>query len=172
MLTYVVNWDEFAEELGKGIKIDNVNIDTSGVESILTTYFPEIIDLLKDIRDELYKMRTKYENYNQKIKGFYNRTINKEKNIIEWIPEKHTFLTDVSFSHSNIEGIDDYFNLSVEKDNVELIFQQIYLKDSLQHKHFNKFFPVPAGMKIKLTHFNPSLTEKCVWYDLEYLEHK
>lgn len=169
--SYIINWDEFASELAKGITIDNVNIDNSGIEFLLETYFPEIVGLLEDILNEVRLIRTKYENYNQKIKGFSRRT-NNNIEVFEFISEKDMYLTGVSFSHNHLEGIGDYFNLSVENENAELVFNQVSFKDALQHKHFNKFFPVPAGMKVKITHFNEDSRKKHIWYDLEYLEEK
>ncbi len=170
--SYIINWDEFASELAKGITIDNVNIDNSGIEFLLETYFPEIVGLLEDIRDEIYLLRTKYDNYNQKIIGFSRKT-NNNIEVLEFInPEKNMYLTGISFSHNHLEGIGDYFNLSIENNQAELIFSEVSFKDALQHKHFNKFFPVPAGVKVKITHFNEDSKEKHIWYDLEYLEQK
>lgn len=169
--SYIINWDEFASELAKGITIDNVNIDNSGIEFLLETYFPEIVGLLEDILYEVRLMRTKYENYNQKIKGFSRKTDNNIE-IFEFVADRNMYLTGVSFSHNHLEGIGDYFNLSVENENAELVFNQVSFKDALQHKHFNKFFPVPAGMKVKITHFNEDNRKKHIWYDLEYLEQK
>ena len=169
--SYILNWDEFAAELAKGITIDNVNIDNSGIEFLLETYFPEIVDLLEDILDEVHLMRAKYDNYNQKIKGFSAET-NSDTEVFEFTPEKNIYLTGVSFSHNHLEGIGDYFNLSIENEKAELIFSEVSFKDALQHKHFNKFFPIPAGMKVKITHFNADNKEKYIWYDLEYLEQK
>ena len=169
--SYILNWDEFATELAKGITIDNVNIDTSGIEFLLETYFPEIVDLLENILEEAHLMRTKYDNYNQKIKGFSAKTDSSIKSF-EFVSDKNMYLTGVSFSHNHLEGIGDYFNLSVENDKAELIFSEVSFKDALQHKHFNKFFPIPAGMKVKITHFNADNKEKYIWYDLEYLEQK
>ena len=169
--SYILNWDEFATELAKGITIDNVNIDTSGIEFLLETYFPEIVDLLENILEEAHLMRTKYDNYNQKIKGF-SKKIDSSAETFEFISDKNIYLTGVSFSHNHLEGIGDYFDLSVENEKAELIFSEVSFKDALQHKHFNKFFPVPAGMKIKITHYNQDNRTKHIWYDLEYLEQK
>lgn len=169
--SYILNWDEFAAELAKGIVIENVNIDTSGIEFLLETYFPEIVDLLEDILEEVRLVRTKYDNYNQKIRGFNAKT-DKNTQIFEFVADKNMYITGVSFSHNHLEGVGDSFNLSVENENAELIFNQVSFKDALQHKHFNKFFPVPAGMTVRITHFNADNLEKHIWYDLEYLEQK
>lgn len=169
--SYIINWDEFATELAKGITIDNVNIDNSGIEFLLETYFPEIVGLLEDILEEIHLLRTKYDNYNQKIRGFNAKT-NENTLIFEFAAEKNMYITGIAFSHNHLEGIGDYFNLSVENENAELVFNQVSFKDALQHKHFNKFFPVPKGMKVRITHFNADNLEKHIWYDLEYLEQK
>lgn len=169
--SYIINWDEFATELSKGIVIDSVNIDNSGIESLLETYFPEVVGLLEDIIDEIQSLKTRYDNYNQKIKGFSRKT-SKSIEIFEFIAQKDMYLTGISFSHNHLEGIGDYFNLSIENETAELIFSEVSFKDALQHKHFNKFFPVPAGVKIKITHFSEDDREKHIWYDLEYLERK
>lgn len=169
--SYIINWDEFAAELAKGITIDNVNIDLSGIEFLLETYFPEIVGLLEEILDEVRLMRTKYDNYNQKIRGF-NAKIQGSNKLFEFTAERNMYITGVAFSHNHLEGIGDSFNLSVENENAELVFNQVSFKDALQHKHFNKFFPVPEGMTIRISHFNTDNIEKHIWYDLEYLEQK
>ncbi len=166
--SYIINWDEFASELAKGITIDNVNIDNSGIENLLEMYFPEIVDLLEDILDEVRLIRTKYNNYKQRIRGFSART---DDNIVfEFVAERDIYITGITFSHNHLEAIGDYFNLSVENDKAELIFNQVSFKDALQHKHFNKFFPVAEGMTVRISHYSADNLVKHIWYDLEYLE--
>ena len=172
--SYVLNWDEFAIELAKDIVVDNVDLDTTGVENILNEFFPEIIDLLEDIRNLILYDWYKYTNYDQRITGFHIKTNKEEdKYVLEFKnDEKDMYITGVTCNHSHIEDVDDFFNVSVVNgENTELIFKQIYLKDDLQHKHLSKYFPVPAGYTIRITHYNPSLQEKHIWYDLEYLEY-
>lgn len=169
--SYIINWEEFAAELAKGITIDNVNVDNSGIENLLELYFPEIIDLLENILDELKLIKGKYEGYNQRIYGLSTK-IDEDTKTLEFVADKNIYITGVSFSHNHLEGIGDYFNLSIENEIAELIFNQVSFKDALQHKHFNKFFPVPAGTTVRIKHFNNSGIEKHVWYDLEYLEER
>ena len=166
--SYIINWDEFASELAKGITIDNVNIDNSGIENLLGMYFPEIVDLLENILDEVRLLRSRYDNYNQKIRGFSART--DDNTVFEFVAEKDIYITGIAFSHNHLEAVGDYFNLSVENDAAELIFSQVSFKDALQHKHFNKFFPVAEGMTVRISHFSADNIVKHIWYDLEYLE--
>lgn len=167
--SYIINWEEFTTELAKGIKIDSVNIDTSAIEEILETNFPEIIDLLQDILAEVKLIRGKYEGYNQKIRGI-NFEINSSTTIQEFIPEQNIYITGVAFSHNNLAEVGDSFDLSIANDKAEIIFSQVAFKDALQHKHFNRFFPVPAGTIVKITHYSKRPNARYVWYDLEFLE--
>lgn len=170
---YIVNWDEFTAELAKDIVVDNVDLDTSGVEAILNEFFPDVINLLENIKEIMQSDKDKYKNYDQRIIGFHIKTNEKDDEyILEFKnDEKNMYITGITCNHSHVEGVDDFFNLSVINEKAELIFEQVYLKDALQHKYLNKFFPVPAGYTIRITHYNPSLQEKHVWYDLEYLEY-
>lgn len=155
--TYVINFEELIEML----EMPDL--------SQISTSFPELLALLREIRDELGAQNRQYDGYRQRIKGFHISP-STNKHDIEWVAEKDCALTGVAFSHSHVEGVDDYFSISVSNIASEVIFTTIYLKDSLQHKYFEKFFPIPAGSIVKITHYNPSLTQKHIWYDLEYLE--
>ncbi len=171
LLSYVINWDELALSLAT-----DVSVSVEDIGGAIDSNLPEVIDLLKQIRDILYQMGAKYRNYNQKIEGFYLKTTETLKTI-DWTNEENCYLTGVTCSHSHVEAVDDFFMLSLIKldeetgeEAIELIFDKVYLKDALQHKYFNKYFPVPAGVIVRITHNNPSSLDKHVWYDLEYLE--
>lgn len=169
--TYVVNWDELAEAF-----TSDININLEDIGGTLDTKLPEIIDLLKQIRDVLYKNGAKYKNYDQKIDGFHIKTDTNLKTI-DWKNEENCYLTGITCSHSHVEGVDDFFMLSLIKlDDItgeevaELVFNKVFLKDAIQHKYFNKYFPIPANAIVRITHNNPSNLDKNVWYDIEYLE--
>lgn len=153
----VINFDELIEMLEMP---DLTDINAS---------MPEIVDLLTQIRDMIGAQSNHYEGYEQRIKGHHIQTTQAESEIT-WLASRDSLLTGVAFSHSHVEGIEDSFELVLENGEVEVVLEDIYLKDSLQHKYFNRFYPLPAGSTLKLRHKNTSGFTKHVWYDIEYLE--
>lgn len=169
--TYVVNWDELAEAF-----VGDININIEDIDTTLKDQLPEIIKLLEEIKNAIHLNKNKFKGYDQKIDGFLINT-DSPVHTVDLVKEKNCYLTGVTCSHSHIEAVDDFFILSLIKTDestgqeiAEIIFEKVYLKDALQHKHFNKYFPVPKNTKVKITHNNSSNIKKSVWYDVEYLE--
>jgi hypothetical protein len=156
---YVVNFDELAQALA--INGTEINIDTTPIEDILNKYFPEIIDILKKL------LALKDIKGIQKVKGFAG-----VGEAFSFTPSKDILITGFSFSQSVFDGgTMDYWDLSVNAGGTESIsiLENIYSKDTLQHKYFEKYYPVPAGYEIKIKPNNTGIT-KAYWCDLEYLE--
>ncbi|WP_129596040.1 hypothetical protein [Anaerophilus nitritogenes] len=166
--TYVTNWDELIDLLQDHLTIDNVQINTEGIEEALEKYFPDIIELLKQIVEN-----TKPLEGIQKIKGFLIQAFNNTNDyIVEWAAPEDILLTGVTYSQSDFRCQDNWDLFIIGEEKELQLFDSVYAKDFGQHKHFNVFFPVPKGTKIKLVMHNVSNREKCVWVDFEYLATK
>lgn len=153
----VLNFDEFLSNLS-GEK--EFQINTSKMEETLNKYFPEILELLKKMKEQNI-----HEGI-QKIKGFMSNG-----NKIEFINDKDIKITGITFSQNVFDNrCEDRWNIYIDsKEALFKIFDNVYSKDSLQHKFFNKFYPVPKGHKLIIEPINTG-ENKNYWIDIEYLE--
>ncbi len=154
----VINFDEFLSLLEKDIDIE---IDTSSIEDILNYYFPQILDILNQIK-ELMEIKGI-----QKIKGFIS---NGEP--IRFTPSENILITGITISQNifNLWDKWDVYIIPPNEDCALKILDNIYSKDSLQHKYFIKHYPVPAGYKILIEPNSYNTNDTTFWFDLEYLE--
>ena len=138
-----------------------VNLDLSSLEK----YFPDIIELLKALVDN-----TKKSSGTQKMKGYHKQVISNKAYTFLFTPEEDVMLTGITYAQS-IYKCDDRFDLIVVNDSGEelTLFDGLYVKDAMQHKLFQVFFPVPKGYEVKLVMHNQSARTKDVWVDFEYL---
>jgi hypothetical protein len=163
--SYVTNWDELVNLLQNGIKIDDMQIDTKDIEETLEKHFPDIIEMLKQIVEN-----TKPLEGIQKIKGFIIQAFNNRNDYeIEWLVPEDILLTGITYSQSDFRCQDNWDLFIIGDENEIQLFDSVYAKDFGQHKHFNVFFPIPKGKKIKLIMHNISNREKYVWVDIEYV---
>lgn len=163
---YVVNFNEFIAGLKDNININvgKIELDPRNLEAIFDRYFPDIISLLRQIYEN-----TKPLEGTSKKKGYRAdiRSLDHGKEFVFEV-DSPVLLTGASVSQSKFFQT-DFWNLKIVKsDGSEItLFDSIYMKDTLNHKTLNVFFPVPAGYKIKLEYINGSRTEKTFWADLE-----
>ena len=161
--SYVLNWDELINAL-KGMD-GGLNLDFSSLTELLEKYFPDIIELLKALVDN-----TKKPSGTQKMKGYHKQVISNKAYTFLFTPEEDVMLTGITYAQS-IYKCDDRFDLIVVNDSGEelTLFDGLYVKDAMQHKLFQVFFPVPKGYEVKLVMHNQSARTKDVWVDFEYL---
>lgn len=163
LASYVLNWDELINAL-KGMD-GGLNLDFSSLTELLEKYFPDIIELLKALVDN-----TKKPDGAQKMKGYYKQVISDKAYTFLFTPEEDVMLTGITYAQS-IYKCDDRFDLIVVNDLGEelKLFDGLYVKDAMQHKLFQVFFPIPKGYEVKLVMYNQSARTKDVWVDFEYL---
>lgn len=156
---YVTNFDELMLAFGDAL---NVQIDMSSVEDILNQHFPEIIDLLKRLQDQ-----SRPTTGIQKIKGF---AIIEDSAIYK--PDKDILITGLTFSQDIFDrgGFDKWQVMVTNGEESIILLEDVYAKDSLQHKHFEAFYLVPKGYEIIATITKSNTTDKVYWLDIEYLE--
>ena len=155
LLSYITNFDELIANFKDSI---NLEIDTSNLENLLNKFFPELLDLLKKLLGTSAGT--------QKIKGF--ATI---EDPIIFSPEKDVLITGLTFSQDIFDraGFDKWKVEIVNGDESIVVMEDIYSKDTLQHKHFEAFYPIPAGYKIVVTISKSNNVEKVYWVDIEYI---
>lgn len=159
ILSYVVNFDELVNMIA--IEGTEINIDTKNIEDILGKFFPDILAILEKIKEQNIVEGI------QKIKGFCSLG-----EVLEYRTEKDILITGITISQSIFNGCMDKWNIKVKSndDNEFKILEDIYSKDSLQHKYFEKFYPIPQGYKLIIEPENTTNEDKAYWCDLEYLE--
>jgi len=130
--TYVINFEELVQMMA--IEGATVELDTSEIERILNRYFPELIDILNKLAKDNEIRGT------QRIKGF----VTQGSPVIYTAPYD-LVVTGLTFSQNRFDGlIHDRWNVSVANGGEKIILLDgIYSKDTLQHKHFERFYPVP-----------------------------
>lgn len=163
---YVVNFDELTDLLDTKIESE---FNTSAIEDILNEYFPQILDILEKIRQQNDIKGI------QKIKGFVTKG-----DAIKFRAEEDILITGITFSQSDFDlGCLDKWHIYMtlkgvqDEDNINTvifnILEDVYSKDALQHKYFEKFYPVPKGYTVVMEPYN-NKGDKTFWVDLEYLE--
>lgn len=154
----VVNFDELLSLIGLNKEIE---FDTSRLEDLLNEYFPQVIEILRKIQEQQEVKGI------QKIKGFYSNG-----EIIEYITETDILVTGITISQNIFDSHSlDKWNISVssEQNNFKII-DSLYSKDTLQHKFFEKFYPIPKRYKLTFEPINSTRLDIVYWIDLEYLE--
>lgn len=153
---YVTNFDELLLSFAEGI---NVQVDTSNLEDLLNKYFPELLELLKNLLTKI--------SGTQKMKGY---AIISEPAI--FTHEKDILITGLTFSQNYFDraGFDKWKIEITNGEETITLLEDIYSKDSLQHKHFEVFYPVPTGYEVVATVTKSNNIEKVYWWDIEYLE--
>ena len=157
LATYVVNFDELVQMMAiDGVTVD---LDTSEIERILERYFPELIDILNKLAEDNEIKGT------QRIKGFVT-----QGSPIVYTPPYNIVITGLTFSQDHFDGfINDRWNVVVSNGREEItLIDGIYAKNTLQHKHFERFYPVPKGYDIIIKPVTSSGVT--YWADLEYVE--
>lgn len=167
----VLNWNELLAYLKDMIQIKiegDFNLDFSEIEELLNQYFPDIIELLKALVDN-----TKKPDGIQKMKGYHKQVISNQVYEFVLSTDEDIMLTGITYAQS-IYKCNDRFDLVVINDIGEelKLFDSLYVKDAMQHKLFQVFFPVPKGYEVKLVMHNESAVVKDVWVDFEYLSVK
>jgi len=156
----VVNFDEIAKMISDNINADNIEFSTKRLEDILNVYFPNLIELLKDIK------RQNEPKGEQKIRG-RRITLNEENtsHIIE--NNKDILLTGISFNEK-LKSDSKWSLYIVGANNSKIcIVEDVYNKGCLQHKYFNEYVPVPAGYNLELD--ISGTADNICWFDIEYL---
>lgn len=153
---YVVNFDELIDDIGSSI---NATVDTSDLEHLLKNYFDEILKLLE-------KLAVGYKG-TQKVKGFATKG-----EPICFAHESDVLITGITFSQSNFDlGGFDKWNLKLVKGTDEVnTFEDVFSKDTLQHKYFERLLPIPQGYSLTATIEKSNDIDKVYWIDVEYLE--
>ena len=107
-------------------------------------------------------------NGKQRIKGFAESlpAIQGVYKVMEVSFPSDTILTGIAFSQSGWKG-EDYWSLWIDDDK---LFDEIYTKETGDHKHFNLIHVIKANQTIKLLVHNNSGNSRDVWCDLEYVE--
>jgi hypothetical protein len=153
--TYVANFDELIDML------DMSMFDLSEIKDILNKYFPELIEILKKL-SVLSEIKG-----TQKIKGFSS-----QGEPVFFEAERDIVITGLTFSQNIFDGaVADRWSLKVANGSEQItLIDGVHSKDALQHKHFERFYPVPEGYEIIIEPITPLMYGKVFWVDVEYIE--
>ena len=168
LLTYVVNFYELLDLFKSNLHIE---ADTSSLESSLNKFFPELLNLLKELLNGVQGV--------QRIQGFASA-----QESMVFTREKDVLITGLTFSQNvfdragfdkwTVEIVRSEENINQDEDYVGeknlVLIENMYSKDILQHKHFEVFYPLPAGYKLVATVTKSNSTRKVYWWDVEYIE--
>lgn len=156
----VVNFDEIAKMISDNINADNIYFSTKNLENTLNVYFPNLIELLRDIK------RKSEPKGDQKISG--QRIILNEENITHIIENnENILLTGISFNEKLKKGSKWSLYVVGANNSKICIVENVYNKGCIQHKYFNEYVPIPAGYNLELDISGPA--DNVCWFDIEYL---
>ncbi|ARC85636.1 hypothetical protein U732_1130 [Clostridium argentinense CDC 2741] len=180
--SYVINFDELSnlikDYLQNGINVDvgNVIVNTEDIERLLKDIGNKIQGVgYDDLIEALNALGVKIDGLSgnlgisgtQKIYGeMLQIPAIKGHHIIEFIVPKKGRITGITYSQSSW-GFEDSWNLVVREEE---LFNNITTKEYGEHKHFNVFYPVTSGDKIKFIFNNESSSSKVLWVDFNILE--
>jgi len=140
----------------------NTGIGTlkTSIEAILTNAI-STYNLLEDIRTQISPAGT------QMIVGKkIDLPAIKQPYSLTFVFTKDILISGISMSQTAWTTSDNW-NLNVGSFP---IFTNIYTKNRGEHKHFERYYPVPANTTITFVYNNDSATNKTVWVDFEYIE--
>ena len=163
----VLNFDELSDMIIDAINImieGSMVFDAQGIIDALNKYFPQVIDLLETLVEQ-----TKPLEGLSRIRGFMcSPPANGEETMI-FVPDTNVVITGFTIA-SNLYKCDDTLNIKVSNNGATInLVENMYLKDCLQDKRFEVFFPLPSGMPIEMTISANNHNVK-YWLDLEYVE--
>ncbi|OON99138.1 MAG: hypothetical protein ATN35_02185 [Epulopiscium sp. Nele67-Bin004] len=139
--TYVLNWDELAEQLD----------------------FSALAELLNNIG-----IGAKIAAGEQYVQGYCQKTSGDET-IVMFERDTEVGITAVAFSSSRFEPEDylDAYIVNANGDEINL-WSNVYVKNFLQRKAFPVIMPLPANYQLKFVYNNISNAYNTFWLDIEY----
>lgn len=161
----VLNFDELSDLITDAFELMVEGaFDAQGIIDALNKYFPEVIDLLETLVEQ-----TKPLEGLAKIKGFMCSPPANSQETMVFVPETNVVITGFTIA-SNLYKCDDTLDIRVSNNEAMIkLVDGMYLKDCLQDKKFEVFFPLPSGMPIEIIISSNSHNVK-YWFDLEYVE--
>lgn len=179
---YVVNWEELSnlikDYLQNGVKVDigNIAFSTEDIEKLLNEIKDKIQGVdYNDLINALNNLGAKLDGLsgNLGISGtqkIYGEMIEipaiAREHIIEFKVPKKGRITGITYSQSSW-NLQDSWNLVIDEEE---LFAKVRTKEYGEHKHFNVFYPITSGQKIKFIFNNISGASKVLWVDFNILE--
>lgn len=180
--SYVINFDELSDlikgylENDVNVDIGNLVFDTKALEDMLESIKDKIQDVdYDDLIAALNNLGIKLDGLSgnlgisgtQKIYGeMLQIPAIKGQHIIEFTVPKRGRITGITYSQSSWR-FEDSWDLVVREEE---LFNGVRTKEYGEHKHFNVFYPVTSGSKIKFILNNNSGASKILWVDFNILE--
>jgi len=177
--SYVINFDELSDlikgylENDVNVDIGNLVFDTRALEDMLESIKDKIRDVdYDDLIAALNNLGIKLDGLsgNLGISGTHGEMLEipaiRGQHIIELTVPKRGRITGIAYSLS-AWNFKDNWDLGIGK---EIIFNNVTTKEYGEHKHFNVFYPVTSGSKIKFIFNNNSGSSKILWVDFNILE--